>query len=230
MVLQVPPGSLGILDDAHFRFVTDLGVPGPDRARAANTCRAAGLQGRAARGGLFRRQDPHYSNIVIIRAFVQNGDIAGAVPTSRRTRGCIRFPRRATRPTEVRELLGHADQHRPRQRFHLLRGAERGRAARAGRLSRTGSGGLLASIGIKKGKPFAPDARMKAILTDAAAVANATSRAIISPRDPRQRIYPDRQVDHHVHRAFTSSPMAANAAADARTMSFYYVTGVIRRR
>ena len=25
MVLQVPPGVLGILDDAHFRFVTDSG-------------------------------------------------------------------------------------------------------------------------------------------------------------------------------------------------------------
>ena len=41
--------------------------------------------------------------------------------------------------------------------------------------------GIFASIGIKKGKPFAPDARMKAILTDAAAVGNATSRAMSLP-------------------------------------------------
>ena len=43
MVLQVPPGVLGILDDAHFRFVTDLGLSGPTRARAASTwwCRRA---------------------------------------------------------------------------------------------------------------------------------------------------------------------------------------------
>jgi hypothetical protein len=34
--------------------------------------------------------------------------------------------------------------------------------------------GLLAAIGIEKGKPFAPDARMKKILTDAAVVGNAT--------------------------------------------------------
>ena len=48
--------------------------------------------------------------------------------------------------------------------------------------------GIFASIGIKKGKPFAPDARMKAILTDAAAVANATSRAIVfASRDPRTK-------------------------------------------
>jgi hypothetical protein len=34
--------------------------------------------------------------------------------------------------------------------------------------------GLLAAIGIEKGKPFAPDARMQKILTEAAAVGNAT--------------------------------------------------------
>ena len=33
MVLQVPPGVLGILNDAHFRFVTDLGVAGPDQGK-----------------------------------------------------------------------------------------------------------------------------------------------------------------------------------------------------
>ncbi len=38
--------------------------------------------------------------------------------------------------------------------------------------------GLASSIGIRKDKPFAPDARMKAILTDSVAVGNATARAI----------------------------------------------------
>jgi hypothetical protein len=38
--------------------------------------------------------------------------------------------------------------------------------------------GPLAAIGIVKGKPFAPDARMKKILTEAAALANATSRSL----------------------------------------------------
>jgi hypothetical protein len=38
--------------------------------------------------------------------------------------------------------------------------------------------GQMAAIGIVKGKPFNPDARMKKILTDAAAVGNATGRAL----------------------------------------------------
>jgi hypothetical protein len=52
--------------------------------------------------------------------------------------------------------------------------------------------GSLAAIGIIKGKPFAPDNRMKRILTEAAAVANATMRTLfMSPRDPSWFIYPD---------------------------------------
>ena len=39
--------------------------------------------------------------------------------------------------------------------------------------------GSLAAIGIIKGKPFAPDERMKKILTEALAVANATSRTLL---------------------------------------------------
>jgi hypothetical protein len=38
--------------------------------------------------------------------------------------------------------------------------------------------GQMAAIGIEKGKPFEPDARMLEILTDAAAIGNAAARAI----------------------------------------------------
>ena len=43
--------------------------------------------------------------------------------------------------------------------------------------------GQLAAIGIVKGEPFEPDERMRRILEDAAAVGNATSRALFF--DPR---------------------------------------------
>ena len=52
--------------------------------------------------------------------------------------------------------------------------------------------GPLAAIGIVKGKPFAPDARMKKILTEALAVANASSRSLfMNPRDPSWYYYPN---------------------------------------
>ena len=51
--------------------------------------------------------------------------------------------------------------------------------------------GPLAAIGIVKGKPFAPDARMKKILTEALALANATSRSLLmNPRDPEYVLLP----------------------------------------
>jgi hypothetical protein len=51
--------------------------------------------------------------------------------------------------------------------------------------------GSVAAIGIVKGQPFAPDARMKKILTEAVEVANATSRSLtMNPRDPGWYYYP----------------------------------------
>ena len=49
-----------------------------------------------------------------------------------------------------------------------------------------------ASIGIMKGQPFAPDARMKQILAEAASVGNATARALVfRPRMEEAEVYPD---------------------------------------
>jgi hypothetical protein len=50
----------------------------------------------------------------------------------------------------------------------------------------------LASIGIEKGKPFDPDERMKAILSEAADVGGVTVRTIMSqPRDERFFLFPN---------------------------------------
>ena len=52
--------------------------------------------------------------------------------------------------------------------------------------------GLLAAIGIVKSKPFLPDARMKAILTEAVAVGNATARVdLFTSRIKERFFYPD---------------------------------------
>jgi hypothetical protein len=50
--------------------------------------------------------------------------------------------------------------------------------------------GLIASIGIQKGKPFDPDKRLREILTDAAAVGNAAARSIFfQMTDPENFLY-----------------------------------------
>ena len=87
--------------------------------------------------------------------------------------------------------------------------------------------GLLASIGIEKGKPFAPDARMKKILTEAAAVGNATARAIAyRSRLTDSFFYPD---------SAWGTPFVGGSylferdgvrLLDARSYMFFYATGI----
>ena len=38
VVVEAPPGLLGLVNDAFFRWVTDIGVTGPDQGRAAGIC------------------------------------------------------------------------------------------------------------------------------------------------------------------------------------------------
>jgi len=102
--------------------------------------------------------------------------------------------------------------------------------------------GPIAAIGIIKGKPFAPDARMKKILTEALALGNATSRTVfMAPRDPALYYYPDsgwQNMLFAVGYEFETPiplitpegvkpfPATGYRTLDARTDFFYGVTGI----
>ncbi len=102
--------------------------------------------------------------------------------------------------------------------------------------------GSIAAIGIVKGKPFAPDARMKKILTEALTVANAASRTIfMNPRDPSWFYYPDSAWMNFLfvtgYEFETPIPMITREGVkpfpptgyrqlDARTSFFYGITGI----
>ena len=88
--------------------------------------------------------------------------------------------------------------------------------------------GLAASIGIVKGKPFAPDERMKKTLTEAVAVANATARALVfRNRDPRASLYENSQWKTCFiggdYRWLDGNGLAGRDL-DARTLFFYAAT------
>jgi hypothetical protein len=88
--------------------------------------------------------------------------------------------------------------------------------------------GLLASIGIEKGKPFAPDERMKKILTDAAAVGNVTARALTFRTRIKEAYYYPNSAWYSVLPGggydFLLQPGVRNL--DARVMFHYYATGI----
>ncbi len=87
--------------------------------------------------------------------------------------------------------------------------------------------GLLASIGIAKGTPFAPDARMRKILTEAASVGQATARTLA---------YRSRLKDAYFYTDSAwltpfvggSSEFLHNGSRllDARSFFFFYATGI----
>ncbi len=229
MVLQVPPGVLGILDDAHWRWVDDLGVTGPDQGKGGKYLLVPpNYKGRLPSSGYFIAKTRTYSNLVIMRAFTQGSDVATIVKNVKANAAMYPLSAAANPPKQkfvnfsgkqfntvhandftFYEELNEVVQHEPDNFLE------------------SEVVGIFASIGIKKGKPFAPDARMKAILTDAAAVANATSRAMtFASRDPLTRHYPDRQWTTsftHLNHEFADG---GERTLDARTMSFYYFTGL----
>jgi len=88
--------------------------------------------------------------------------------------------------------------------------------------------GLLASIGIEKGKSFAPDERMKKILVEAAAVGNVTARAIsFRPRNKEAYYYPGSAWFANLPGGsyeFLSQPGVRNL--DNRVLMHYYATGI----
>jgi hypothetical protein len=87
--------------------------------------------------------------------------------------------------------------------------------------------GYYAAIGIQKGKPFAPDGRMKKILTEAAAVGDATARAIaFHMREEDAFYYPNSawQLPFVGGYLFQTQPGVLNLSA--YTFYYFMATGV----
>ena len=87
--------------------------------------------------------------------------------------------------------------------------------------------GLYASIGIRKGQDFAPDERMRKILTEAVAVGNATARTFLfASRDPSAKFYDDRQWFTTFIGGSYLFQDGPERLMDAATMFFYGFTGI----
>jgi hypothetical protein len=87
--------------------------------------------------------------------------------------------------------------------------------------------GFFAAVGIEKGKPFAPDARMKKILTEAAAVGDATARALTFRMRKADNYYYEHSawcIPFTGGYKFESEPGVRDL--DAYASFFFYATGV----
>jgi len=195
-VIDLPPGMLGVLDDMAFRYMTDLGVAGPDKGK----------------GGKFLVLPPGYEGDVPDRYF--------AVPS--KTNGVWVFTRGyLDKSLPLDKAIPAASANiRDHMRIYPLSRADNPPATEfinvSGKKMNTilpndvsffeklhkliqeepddylgpEAKGMMAAIGIEKGKPFSPDARMQKVLADAAAIGNAAARTIsYFPRDPGNMLY-----------------------------------------
>jgi hypothetical protein len=181
LVLEVPPKVLGAINDMWYRWVIDLGITGPDKGAGGKyLILPPGYKGEVQKEGYISVvQSPTFSLWIPWRSFLVNGDPKPGVdlvkkftkvypltqtgnPPQMKFVDMSGKPFNTVAPADYKfwELLNQVVQEEPSESLDQIRL------------------GFYASIGIQKGKPFAPDARMKKILTEAAAVGDATARAI----------------------------------------------------
>ncbi|MDW9759211.1 DUF1254 domain-containing protein [Sinorhizobium meliloti] len=229
VVTQVPPGVLGPVDDAYFRYVTDVGVIGPDRGKGGKYLFVPpGYSGELPSDGYFVTKSPTHTNLILYRAFVKDGDIAAAVKNVKDHARVYPLSAGKEPPeTTFINISGKQFNTIHANDFHFYEELNSVIQAEPGDAFDPETVGLFASIGIKKGKPFAPDDRMKAILTDAIAVGNATARSMVfAPRDERAKFYPDRQWNNGFIGNSYQFLNEGERMLDARTMFHYAATGI----
>ena len=74
VVLEVPPMVLGPMDDAWFRWVTDVGFTGPDKGKGGKyLLLPPGYTGEIP-NGYFVARSKTYGNLLFFRTFLKDGD------------------------------------------------------------------------------------------------------------------------------------------------------------
>jgi len=179
IVMETPPNVLGVLDDHWFRWVGDYGNAGPDKGQGGKFLfLPPGYKGDVPKG-YFVMRPATYGVWAPGRGMLVNGEPKPAVESIKKILKIYPLAQAANPPvTKFTNMSGiphntiHANNFHFYEEIHEVLEMEPNEALDPESL------GLFASIGLEKGKPFAPDARMKKILTDAVAIGNATARAL----------------------------------------------------
>jgi hypothetical protein len=263
MVFETPPKSLGTLDDFWWRWVTDFGAPGPDRGTGGKyLLLPPGYDGPVPEGGFYVAHSRTTRVLILGRSFLENNDPKPAVETIKATAKIYPYEAGGV-GTSVAEflsgktMLGRVSEP-PAMVFHegtgvvmntvpagdfgafeLINKVVQQEPATALDPELMGS---LAAIGIMKGKEFAPDDRMKKILTEAAALGNATSRSLfMNARAADWYYYPgsawlnslfvtgsefETPIPEITKKGAKPFPPTGYRTLNARSMFFYGITGI----
>jgi hypothetical protein len=229
MVIETPPKVLGIIDDAWFHYVTDFGNAGPDKGQGGKFLLVPpGYDGKLPEG-YFVARTRTYGNWVIWRGFQVDGSTKPAVEATQSKFRMYPLSQKDN-PPEMKFIDVSGNEHNTIHRMDYGYWEEVNSTIQAEPTDGISPEvrGLLAAIGIEKGKEFNPDERMKKILTEAAKVGSVTAQALTArPRDPRFYVYPGERV--------WTNPMPGGSYDflvnggifhDARIYMHFYATGI----
>ena len=191
MVMETPPNVLGIIDGAWFHYLCDFGNAGDDKGKGGKFLLVPpDYKGKLPTDRYFIKKSRTYGHWLAMRGFMTNFD---PDPVVKNMKAHFRLYPLGSAPKEVKWVNTamkdfntlHAQDATFFDEVNITVQEELNSAQDPEVL------GLLASIGIRKGKPFAPDARMKKILAEAAAVGTAAQRTILfRNRDKNTVIWP----------------------------------------
>jgi hypothetical protein len=179
LVMEVPPEVLGPLDDAWFRWVIDVGMTGPDKGKGGKyLLLPPGYKGEVPEG-YFVARSRTFGNLLFFRTFLKDGDPKPGVESVKKNLRVYPLEKPA-QPPEMKfvDISGKAFNTIGPSDYSSFEYVNRVIQDEPGDAMDPDTLGVFAAIGIEKGKPFAPDARMKKILTEAAAVGDATARSL----------------------------------------------------
>lgn len=195
MVVELPSGPLmGAANDLNQRWVSDLGLPGPDAGKGGKHLFLPPGHDQPIPEGYHAAVATMNRVLVLIRAIPPGGDTEAANAMMKTVKVYPLDARADWEPSWVR--LEHGDftplqwetNLRYWQVLHEVIDLEPAYEAYRPYY------GELAALGIIKGQPFAPDARMTAILEKAAVLANGQMRVqSFADRRADRVAWPDRQ-------------------------------------
>jgi hypothetical protein len=172
IVVELPPGPyIAAVNDHHQRWIMDMGLPGPDEGKGGKHVIVPPGFPEPLPEGHFVGRSSSFKAFLAIRILPQQGDVKGAAEGLKRVKV---YPLWSAASPEVMPFvditpkkldatpLRWEDNLRFWEVLHQVVSSE---PAVEEFLPMYG---LLSSLGIEKGKPFAPNDRMKRILVGAA--------------------------------------------------------------
>lgn len=196
VVVEVPPKLQGMFDDFWHRPIADVGFVGPDKGKGGKyLLLPPGHKGNAP-SGFYTFRSATYRVFLFWRAFLVDGKTDAGVKLIEQTRiyplgkkasaPAIVFPNASKEPSNM--LMTHDISY-----FQALKAFIDYEPVNREDFAMRG---MMASLGMVKGRPFKPDARMRAILNSAANVAWKMASVVrYERRIAGTKRYPDRQYD-----------------------------------